>query len=321
MREYHETNAIPTQEQPPIEDVKAIAATSTNPVAPASNRFGVILSLVALYLFWGGTYLAMKVALQGFPPFILAGIRFLVAGCLLYVFLRARGVPSPTRSQWIGATLIGALLLMGGNGGVVFAEQWVASGLAALGIAAVPLWAALFSGLFGRWPTRIEWLGLGLGFIGVAFLNLGNGLSASPLGAIALLIAPISWAFGSIFSQRVPLPKGFMSSAAQMLTGGTLLILLSLALGERVTRFPNMSSLVAMGFLVVFGSLVAFCAYGYLLRHVRPALATSYAYVNPVVAVALGVGLAGEKITTLGLVAMAAILVGVGLVTLGRERG
>jgi drug/metabolite transporter (DMT)-like permease len=283
------------------------------------DRLGIVLALFALYVIWGTTYLAMKIGLEGFPPFILAGIRFLVAGCILYPFLRIRGAAAPTRSQWISATLIGALLLMGGNGGVIFAEQWVASGLAALGLAAIPLWAALFSGLFGRWPTRVEWLGLSLGFLGVIFLNLENGLSASLIGGIALLIAPMSWAFGSIWSQHLPLPKGLMASAAQMLTGGVLLLLLSLIVGERITSIPGPRPLLALAFLIVGGSLIAFTAYGYLLRKVRPALATSYAYVNPVVAVGLGVSFAGEKITLLGILAMLTILSGVGLVSLKRQ--
>jgi drug/metabolite transporter (DMT)-like permease len=315
-----ETYSAQTQQGQAInarEEVKKDIVASS---APAGSRFGVIVSLVALYLLWGGTYLGMRVALGSFPPFILAGVRFVIAGALLYLFLRMRGYPHPSRAQWIASTAIGALLLIGGNGGVVFAEQWVASGLAALGIAAVPLWAALFGGLFGRWPNRVEVLGLGLGFIGVVLLNLENGLTASPIGAIALIIAPMSWAFGSIWSQRLSLPRGLMASAAQMLTAGVLLIPLGLTLGERVKSLPTMSSLWAMAFLIVGGSLVAFSAYGYLLRHVRPALATSYAYVNPVVAVGLGVGLAGEHITLMGLLAMFTILAGVVLVSLGRDR-
>ena len=166
----------------------------------------------------------------------------------------------------------------------------------------------------------MELLGVGLGFVGVVLLNLENGMAASPIGAIALIIAPMCWAFGSIWSQRLSLPKGLMASATQMLTGGTLLLILSIALGERVTSFPTMSSLWAMAFLIIGGSLVAFSAYGYLLRRVRPALATSYAYVNPVVAVGLGVGLAGEHITLRGLLAMFTSLAGVVLVSLGRDR-
>src|SRR6266566_4410840 len=248
------------------------------------KRLLIILSLLSLYFIWGGTYLAMRIALHGFPPFILAGVRQLTAGIILFLFLRLRKHESPTRAQWLAAILVGGLLLVVGNGGVVFAEQWVSSGLAALALGAIPLWAALFSGLFGRWPTRIEWFGLGLGFLGLVLLNFENGLHANPIGAIILLIAPISWALGSILSQRLPLPKGVMASAAQMLTGGCILLILGLSIGERMTSFPAPRPLLAMAFLVIGGSLIAFTAYGYLLRHVRPALATSYAYVNPVVA-------------------------------------
>lgn len=312
----------------PASDATTSPATTAGSMTPSPGGTGIVRSrlaiassLLALYLIWGSTYLGMRIALEGFPPFQLAGIRFLVAGGILYAILRVRGAPPPRRREWAGALLLGTLLLVGGNGGVVFAEQWVASGLAALGIAAVPLWAALFFGLWGRWPRRLEWLGLGLGFAGVVLLNLENGMRAAPIGAIALLLAPMSWALGSAWSQHVQQPKGLMSSAAQMLAGGGISLLVSLALKEGAPHIATVRPLVAMGFLVLFGSLIAFSAYGYLLRRVRPALATSYAYVNPVVAVALGVALAGEHITTMGLLAMLIILSGVGLVSLVRQRG
>ena len=247
-------------------------------------------------------------------------MRQLTAGIILYLFLRLRRHESPTPKQWLTGIVVGGLLLVVGNGGVVFAEQWVSSGLAALALGAIPLWAALFSGLFGRWPTRLEWSGLGLGFLGVVLLNFENGLHANPLGAIVLLIAPVSWALGSILSQHLPSPKGLMASASQMLAGGVMLFIVGFGTGERMTSIPGPRSLAAMAYLIIGGSLVAFSAYGYLLRHVRPALATSYAYVNPLVAVGLGVALAGEQITMVGLIAMLTILSGVGLVTLGRER-
>jgi len=285
------------------------------------ERVGIILSIISLYFIWGSTYLGMRIGLEGFPPFLLGGIRFLIAGGILYTILRIRGTPTPTRKQWAGTAVLGALLLAGGNGGVLFAEQWVASGLAALGIAAVPLWTVLFFGLWGRWPRRLEWLGLALGFVGVVILNLENGLRASPIGAIVLLLAPMSWGLGSAWSQHLPLPKGLMSSAAQMLTGGALLMLMSFAFREGMPHIHTVRPLWAMAYLIVFGSLIAFNAYGYLLQRVRPALATSYAYVNPLIAVGLGVALAGEHITLVGLVAMLIILSGVGLVSLVRQRG
>jgi drug/metabolite transporter (DMT)-like permease len=315
MSDSHTTEI--KQEQLANADLKT---SSTVAVTSVHSRLMIILSLLALYLLWGGTYLGMRYALQGFPPFIMAAVRQLSAGVILYLFLRVRGNPRPTRAQWLAAALVGGLLLVGGNGIVSFAEQWVSSGLAALALGAVPLWAALFSGLFGRWPTRVEWFGLVLGFSGIILLNLENGLHGNPIGAIALLIAPMSWAFGSILSQRLPMPKGIMSSAAQMLTGGCMLFIVGLGSGERMTSFPAPQPLLAMAFLVIGGSLIAFSAYGYLLRRVRPALATSYAYVNPVVAVGLGAALAGEQITLVEVLAMLTILSGVVLVSMGRER-
>jgi len=301
-----------------------VTTPDTLPVSGASaappKRLVIILSLLSLYTLWGGTYLGMRIALEGFPPFFVAGFRQLIAGIILYVFLRLRGAARPTRAQWLGAAIVGGLLLVIGNGGVVFAEQWVSTGLAALALGAIPLWTALFSGLFGRWPRPIEWGGLAIGFAGLVLLNLENGLTANPVGAIILFISPIGWALGSILSQRLPSPKGLMASAAQMLVGGVMLFILGSVIGERMTSFPGLRPLGAMLYLIVGGSLIAFSAYGYLLRHTRPALATSYAYANPLVAVGLGVALAGEHITLIGVLAMFTILSGVGLVTMGRER-
>lgn len=299
--------------------IETNVAHPTTPTNAKGSHWGIFLSLFALYIIWGSTYLGMRFALESFPPFLMAGIRFVIAGLLLYTFLRMRGTVAPTRKQWLGSTVIGILLLAGGNGGVSFAEQWVSSGLAAVGIAAVPLWAALFIGLLGRWPKRIEWLGLGLGFVGVILLNLTNGVWANPIGAIALLLAPICWALGSALSGRVALPSGLMASASQMIIGGLFMLVLGLALGERMHGLPTINASLSMVFLILFGSLIAFSAYGYLLRNVRPALATSYAYVNPAVAVGLGVIFAGEHITLIGVLAMVVILIGVGLVSLGRD--
>lgn len=297
------------------------STTTSEPVASsARNRLMILLSLLTLYTLWGGTYLGMRIALEGFPPFFVAAFRQFIAGVILYFFLRLRGAPSPTRAQWLGSMVVGGLLLLFGNGLVVFAEQYVSSGLAALALGAIPLWASLFSGLFGRWPRPVEWCGLGIGFAGLVLLNLENGFHANLLGAVLLLIAPMSWALGSILSQRLPAPKGLMASAAQMLMGGALLFIVGFGTGERMTAFPGPRPLFAMIYLVVGGSLIAFSAYGYLLRTVRPALATSYAYANPLVAVGLGVALAGEQVGLLEVLAMLTILSGVALVSLGRER-
>lgn len=306
--EQHRSSALPRR-----------ARWHLSGIAPLHGRLSIALALLAVYLIWGSTYLGIRVALEGFPPFLMAGVRFLVAGGVLYIWLRARGAPAPSRAQWAGGALLGMLLLVGGNGGVTFAEQWVASGLAALGVATVPLWAALFAGLLGRWPGRVEWLGLALGFVGVALLNLEGDLRAQPIGALILALAAASWAFGTVWSRRLTMPTGLMASAVQMLAAGPALLLAGLASGERVTSLPGSRPLLALGYLIV-AALIAFSAYNYLLRRVRPALATSYAYVNPPVAVGLGVWLAGESIGGSGLLAMVVILAGVALVMIGARR-
>jgi len=280
----------------------------------------ILLSLFALYFIWGSTYLAIRIALEGFPPFMMAGTRFLVTGGGMYLFLRLKGIHAPDRQEWTGGTLVGALLLLGGNGGVVYAEQWVSSGLAALGVAAVPLWTVLFAGIWKRWPNRLELAGIAIGIAGVVFLNMEGELQASPAGAIALLTASACWAFGSAWSRHLTMPKGFMSVAVQMISGGMLLFAASLVSRESVTSVPSLRATVALIYLMLFGSLIAFTAYIYLLKNVRPALATSYAYVNPLIAVILGVLFAGEKTTSGGLASMTIIITGVILVALGQKK-
>ncbi|MFL5731947.1 MAG: drug/metabolite exporter YedA [Chloroflexia bacterium] len=314
------TSVIETHEEPLARTESAAPpppSAPQTPPAPPGSRLTLVLALLAIYIIWGTTYLAIRIAVETMPPFFMAAVRFLAAGALLFAFLRLRGAPLPTRGQWLGASAVGALLLVGGNGAVSFAEKWISSGLAALVVGTIPLWAALFAGLWGRWPSRLEWVGLALGFVGIVLLNLESNIQANPLAAVVLFLAPIFWAFGSVLSRHVSLPKGLMSSAAEMLVGGVGCLLLSLVLGERVTVPVSMGSLLAVVYLVVFGSIIAYSAYTYLLARVRPALATSYAYVNPAVAVALGVGLAGEQLTLAGFLAMLAILSAVVMITLG----
>ncbi len=275
-----------------------------------ADRVGIGLALLAIYVVWGSTYLGMRIGLEGFPPFLMAGIRFLIAGGGLMLALHGRGAALPTRAQWGGAALVGALLLGLGNGGVMFAEyKGVTSGLAALGIATVPLWTSLFGGLWGQWPTRREWLGLGVGFSGIICLNLEGGLRGSPIGAASLAVSAVGWAFGSVWSRRLTLPPGAMAPAAQMLCGGVLLLAVSAARGEHLHGLP-LHPLLAFVYLV-FAAVVGYSAYAYLLVHVRPALATSYAYVNPVIAVGLGALLAGEHLSFAGFAALALIVLGV----------
>ena len=286
-----------------------------------SGRVKVFFALLSVYFIWGSTYLAIRIGLEGLPPFFMAGVRFIVAGTMLYLYLRAKGVPNPSRPELTGASLVGGLLLLGGNGGVCYAEQWVSSGLAALVISSTPLWVLLFSSIWGHRPSRIEVIGLALGLAGVVILNMEGDLKANPAGAVALLFAAIFWAFGSAWSRRLSLPPGLMACAIEMMAGGALLFVASASIGEKVNGMPGWRSLSALLYLIVVGSLVGFSSYMYLLGKVRPALATSYAYVNPVVAVCLGVGLAGERISGKGLAAMAVIISGVVLVIFGQRKG
>jgi len=315
MRDSFKAGQLDEQQSEQAEKQAVLAPIDSRP-----NRFGVVLALLSLYFIWGSTYLGIRIAIESIPPLLMIGVRFVIAGGILYLVLRIRGVPSPNRSQWMGSAAVGALLIGGGMGGVATAEQWVPTSVAAVSIATAPLWISLFAGLWGRWPVRAEWLGLGLGFVGVVLLNLGSGLWTSPIGAIILLISPMCWAFGSAWSHHLQLPPGLMASATQMLIGGVFVTMLGLMLGQRITSIPTMQSLLAFLYLITFGSLLAFSVYGYLLRHVRPALATSYAYVNPVVAVCLGVIFVGEGITVMTVVAMVVILVGVGLISLGHGK-
>jgi drug/metabolite transporter (DMT)-like permease len=287
------------------------------PFASSSARARVVLALAAVYLIWGSTYYAMRLALEGLPPLLMAGIRFLIAGAGLYLVLRWRGVPSPNARQWKTAAVLGAFLLIGGNGLVAYSQQWASSSLAAIVVATMPLWAALFARFSGQKSSASERAGLWIGFAGVVVLNAGGELGALAPGALLLLLAPVSWAWGSMQSRKLPAAPGGMGLAAMMVSAGAALLALGGLRGERIVALPSAGSLVALGYLIVFGSIVGLTAYTFLLENVRPALATSYAYVNPVVAVAIGVGLGGEAVRTSTLVALGVILAGVALVTSG----
>ncbi|QAT88474.1 putative inner membrane transporter YedA [Corallococcus coralloides] len=296
-------------------------ATVTPDLAePSPHRGRLLFSLFALYVIWGSTYLAMRFALTGFPPFRMAGMRFLLAGGVLFAGLRLKGQPGPGARQWGAGVVTGFLLLVLGNGGIAVAQNLgVPSGVAALVVGSMPLWAAIFGAAFGQRPGRAELAGLVLGFAGVALLNLGGDMSGGGVAALAVVVAPAAWAFGSVWSRRLPMPSGLMAPATQMLSAGVMMMALSFALGERMADAVPPRAMVSFVYLLVFGSLVAFSAYGYLLKHARPALAMSYAYVNPAVAVLLGVVFAGETLGPMTWGAMSAILVAVMLLARGKR--
>lgn len=280
------------------------------------------LALLSVYLIWGSTYLAIELGLNGgYPPLLMGGVRFLIAGVLLMGVLALRGAKLPTLPQWRNAGLIGTLMLVGGNGGVMLAEHWgVGTGLASVVVAGVGIWAALFAWLYGRAPGKLEWAGLIVGLIGVALLTLQGDLRANPISAAILVGGTMCWAFGTIYSQRIDMPKGLMSSAAQMIGGGIIFLTISVGSGEPITQPFTLEGHAAVLYLIVFGSLLGFTAFTYLTQTVKPVLATSYAYVNPIVATLLGIWWLGESITPTGIVAMLIILGGVALIAAGRTR-
>lgn len=279
----------------------------------SSSRAWLILAFSTVAIVWGSTYLAIRIGLESFPPFFFAGIRFVIAGAFLYGVARVRGERRPDWRSWREALLLGVLFCTLGNGFVVFAEQSVASGLCAVVIATMPLWGAMTNAALGKAPSRREWLALGLGLTGIVVLNLGSDLASSSIGGlIAILIAPVAWAIGSVRSQRVPMRESpGMALGMQMLAGGGAALVVSGVAGESWPASVDLEGGLALAYLVVFGSIAGFSAYAYLLRHTSMAVAMSYAYVNPLVALALGALFAGETVGPGAIVATILVLVAV----------
>lgn len=289
-------------------DMTRLAALRARKIGPLP--FDIVVAVAILYIVWGSTYLAIKFAVADMPPYLMLSLRFGVAGAVLYGFQRARRVPNPTKLQWRGSGLIGVLLLVAGMGSVGLAESFGApSSLAAVMIATMPLWLTLFLSFMGERAGRGEFVAMGVGLLGVLLLNLEGGLRSNPGAALLLLGAPVSWALGSALSRKVPQAPGGMGSAVQMLAAGAAFVPLGLLRGERFVSLPSWSSGLALLYLIVFGSLIGFSAYVFLLnQRVRPALLTSYAYVNPVVAVLLGVSFGGERLGLPGFLGMAVVV-------------
>ncbi|MDX2185725.1 MAG: drug/metabolite exporter YedA [Opitutaceae bacterium] len=293
-------------------------------------RFALVLALATIYLVWGSTYLGIRVAVESFPPFAMAGSRFLIAGAVLYSFLLLRGHSSPTRKQWRDNSLIGIFLLLGGNGLVCWAEVTVHSGIAALFVSAGPVFTVLLEWLWpgGERPTALTFAGLACGIAGVTWLaapwEQADQQLVAAAGAFALLGACASWSVGAIFTRRSQhQPPALMAAAMQMLSGGVALTLVAGMRGElsglHLVNFTE-KSVFAFSYLVVVGSLIGFSTFAWLMKNTSPAIASTYAYVNPVVAVLLGWLLLNEPVSPhLGLAAVF-IVSSVILITLGRSR-
>ncbi len=298
----------------------------------APRRISLLLAYAAVYIVWGSTYLALRYVVEVLPPLVAAGARFTVAGVILYTFMRLRGTPPPTRRQWVIALVLGAFLLLGGNGGVMWAEQRIPSAIAALLVASEPLWIVLLEWLRprGTRPSSRMLLGLAVGFAGVVLLVgvSGDGVTrVDPAGAAAVVFGAFCWAVGSLLSNKLPqgdLPKSAIAtSASQMLAGGALLFIVGSARGELplVTAAAFTPKVVlAIGYLIVFGSIIAFNTYAWLLRVEPPARVATYAFVNPGVAMLLGWAVGGEPITRMTIIAGLFIIAAVALIVTGSAR-
>lgn len=290
----------------------------------------VWIALIAVYIVWGSTYLAIRFATETIPPFLSAGIRFLVSGAILYTLSRLSGNPAPKKIEWRSATIIGLLLLLGGNGGLVWAEQRIPSGIASLFIATTPLWMVMLDslrpgGIRINWMT---WLGVVVGLSGIALLaNPWQSHAASPalnlLGMVVLVLAALSWSIGSLYSRKAALPNSsLLGTGMEMLAGSLGLFAFSAMIGEwRAFDLASVStrSIGGLVYLILFGSFVGFVAYTWLLRNAPTPIVSTYAYVNPVVALLLGSLVAGEILDKQDIISALIILSGVVLITTAKS--
>jgi len=298
-----------------------------NPHPPSPVR--IWIAIISVYIVWGSTYLAIRFAVQTMPPFLMAGVRFLISGSLLYLIRRVLGDPQPTGQEWRSASIIGIFLLVGGNGGVVWAEQWVVSGVAALLVATAPLWMILIDTLHprGHKPGPKVILGVILGFGGIfilihPFQSMRQG-DIHLIGALVLILASLFWSIGSLYSRQAKLPSSpLLGTGMEMLAGGGGLLLLGILSGEmRQLSWGSISkeSWLGLIYLIVFGSWIGFTAYTWLLRTAPTPLVSTYAYVNPIVAVFLGYFIAEEPLTLRILIATVLVVGSVALITITQQ--
>lgn len=318
----------------PHKDVRQTDANAvTDGLLLRPSRTRVVLAFAAVYVIWGSTYLAIRFGVETIPPFFLAGIRFVIAGTALYWWMRWHGVASPSKAQWRAAAFIGALLFLGGNGALTWSELRVPSGVASLLVSTIPIWMVLITHAQHKARHQTARLGkrviagLAIGLAGVGLLIgpsdiLGHG-GVDGVGAAALLFGSLAWTLGSIYSPQVGLPQSTMMAAAmEMICGGVLLILLGFVTGETHGLNYNATSarsIFGLIYLVTFGSLLGFTSYNWLLTHSTPARVSTYAYVNPIVAVFLGWAIAGEAVTTRTLASAALVVAAVAAIITQRE--
>jgi drug/metabolite transporter (DMT)-like permease len=298
---------------------------------PAPTKIWIIVAFAALYLIWGSTYLGIRFAIETMPPFLMAGTRFLIAGLIMYAIGCSQGMVKSTWANWRTSLIIGACLLLGGNGGVTISEKYIDSGLAAVIVAIVPIYIVVLgwaAGTAAR-PTPIVWLGLAGGFIGVGVL-LGPALRFSSsdgrhpaIGMSILLVSSFLWSAGSLYSRSAKhAASPFLTAAQQMICGGILLLLAGMLTGETRRFHPESMSMLSVSsfvYLVIIGAVVGYTAYIWLLRHCDPAKVATYAYVNPIVAVLLGAAFAGETLSMRTVIAACLIIGSVALVITAQQ--
>lgn len=287
-----------------------------------ATRLSVLSALLIVYAVWGSTFFAIRLALEGgLLPFTqLAGPRYLISGLVMFCVLLWRKVALPTKAQWFNLMVVSVFLLLLGNGLVVLAESHVSSGLAATSVACVPIWMVIFGVMRGQRTSGKELLGVMIGFAGVVWLNSSSHLlTSSPHTLLLLVLSPMAWALGSVWSMGRNLPSPLMTAAGEMICGGILLLSFGFLMGERPFYLPSTHGLYAFVYLCLAGSIVGFTAFVWLLQNVRPSLAGSYAYVNPAVALALGVWQGHETLTWADSGAITLILCGVVVLTLAKR--
>jgi drug/metabolite transporter (DMT)-like permease len=293
--------------------IRAVSPGTHRQVPSPSPPWVIAACLLAVYVIWGTTYFAIKVGIEGTPPFFLVGTRFVVAGGLLLGWQVLRRRPMPTARQWRGAALVGFLLLVVGNGGVAVAEHWVSSGATVALISIMPLATALWSGAFGEWPRRMEWAAIALGGLGAAVMLMGRDLQGSVVGTLVILLGVSCWALGTVLARRVDIPHGPTGFGAEMLTAGLLALVVSAVLGEHWALPTSPRIWWAWVYLVLFGSVIGFSAYRFVVERVSPTLASTYAYVNPPVALFVGWWLGNESFSANTLVGLPIVLSAVAL--------
>ncbi len=298
----------------------------TESVSTQASRAQIVIAFAAVYLIWGSTYLTIHIAIETIPALLMSGARFILAGLLLLAFSHRPGSPRQrlTLIHWRSALIIGGCLLLFGNGGVAWGEQYLPSGFVALIIATVPLWMALFAPAFGgRWINWTAAIGISLGLVGIILLVHPGG-SAGHWQTLVVLLSPLLWAIGSLYARNAPAPRQPLTAVAmEMIAGGALLSIAGAATGELGhVHLANVSvaSVAAFVYLVLIGALVGYVAYIWLLHHVSVTAASTYAFVNPVVAVALGAVVLGEQVTPVTLIAAALIVGAVMLLLIGQSR-